>query len=308
MKVLVKDLLPNPFRTERYPFDEDKIRQLEANIRSTSFWDNILARQRNNRFEIAYGHHRLKALQNLNIQEVDIPVKELSDQQMLKIMAQENMEEWKLSPIVTAETVKSTYKYLLSKQMIDHRTGEMANIIAKFLSWPTRRVEEALANLRGMGEIEIVGFGKSRESPKIDYEAFEKLPTQKHASEFREAVRTTGASPKAQRIAAKIIAESADEIPASTVRLVIEKVQEQIGEVARKPKDEPKHLPDINKFVIKVMRDINKAYDNIAWISKNLGYLSRGNRNSFANAVRKLNKLLEYIIGNSKERTKENPE
>jgi len=62
MKVLVKDLLPNPFRTERYPFDENKIRQLAANIRSTSFWDNILARPRNNKYEIAYGHYRLKAL------------------------------------------------------------------------------------------------------------------------------------------------------------------------------------------------------------------------------------------------------
>jgi hypothetical protein len=87
---------------------------------------------------------------------------------------------------------------------------------------------------------------------------------------------------------------------------VIEIVQEEIGEVPRKPEKEPKHFPDINRFVVKVIRDIDKASDNILWISKNIGHLSKGKKISFTNVVRNLNILLENIIRNSEERNQGN--
>lgn len=40
--------------------------------------------------ELAYGHHRLIALQELGIEAVDIPVKELDDAIMLQVMVNEN--------------------------------------------------------------------------------------------------------------------------------------------------------------------------------------------------------------------------
>ena len=87
MKILVKDIFYNPYRSSKIPFNNEKIKQLETNIESTGFWDNIVARKNNGKYEIAYGHHRLEALKNLGIKEVDIPIKDLDDDTIKKIMS-----------------------------------------------------------------------------------------------------------------------------------------------------------------------------------------------------------------------------
>ena len=62
-------------------------------------------RKMSGKVEIAYGHHRMVALQELGIKEVDIPVKALDDATMIKIMANENMEDWETNTSVINETV-----------------------------------------------------------------------------------------------------------------------------------------------------------------------------------------------------------
>lgn len=116
MKILVKDLKPNPFRKiDKYPIDKEKVEELKNSINETEFWDNIIAREKNECFEIAYGHHRLEALKELEIKEVDIPVKDLDDAMMIKIMANENMDTWKTTTSVMLETVLTAKEYLESE-------------------------------------------------------------------------------------------------------------------------------------------------------------------------------------------------
>ncbi len=57
--------------------------------------------------EIAFGHHRLVALKEAKIEQVEIIVRDLSNEQMLLMMAKENMEEWGTSAWVELETVRS---------------------------------------------------------------------------------------------------------------------------------------------------------------------------------------------------------
>ena len=113
-KIKVSDLKPNPFRNlEKYHINEDKVESLMTSIQETSFWDNILARpSKDGGYEIAYGHHRLFAIQNLGIKEVEIPVRDLDDATMIKIMANENLDEWKAMPSVIAESVRVAKEYL----------------------------------------------------------------------------------------------------------------------------------------------------------------------------------------------------
>jgi hypothetical protein len=81
-------------------------------------WDSLSGQFGN--FEIAHGH-RLKALQN-HIKEVDIPAKNLDGETTLKIMAQENMDEWRTTPIVVMETVKVVFKFMEENQLLSDRT------------------------------------------------------------------------------------------------------------------------------------------------------------------------------------------
>jgi ParB-like chromosome segregation protein Spo0J len=59
-------------------------------------------------FEIAYGHNRLAALKELNIAEIDVPVRDLDDTTTIaKIMSHENLEEWGHSSSIEQETARS---------------------------------------------------------------------------------------------------------------------------------------------------------------------------------------------------------
>lgn len=110
----VKDIKPNPFRNiDRYPYDEDKIIALRESLRSTGFWDNVVARLTpEGKPEIAYGHHRLMALREEfgPSHKVQLIIRPLSDDAMLKIMARENQQEWATNALVEMETVAAVVK------------------------------------------------------------------------------------------------------------------------------------------------------------------------------------------------------
>jgi len=101
MKVRLGDLKPNPFRNyDDYPLNQTTVDLLVQSITKTCFWDNILVRQNKTElnpkgeFQLAYGHHRMTAAtQVLGVDHiVDIPVKDLSDDDMLRIQGEENLE------------------------------------------------------------------------------------------------------------------------------------------------------------------------------------------------------------------------
>src|SRR5262245_56106950 len=111
MKIKLKDLEPNPFRNiKEYPIKKDKVKSLVKSINDTTFWDNIVVREsptKKGKYEVAYGHHRLMALQHIygknSRHEVDIPKRDLSDEMMLKIMANENAAMWTMDTAVLLE-------------------------------------------------------------------------------------------------------------------------------------------------------------------------------------------------------------
>lgn len=114
MKVKLKNVNPNPYRDMgSYPILRTKVDQLKKSIASTSFWDNIVAREDGKGgIQIAYGHHRLTALRELydGEHELDFIVRDLDDGDMLKIMAHENLDEWATDSSIERETVRAVVK------------------------------------------------------------------------------------------------------------------------------------------------------------------------------------------------------
>ena len=159
--VTVSQLKPNPYRNiDDYPLSKVKIDKLRQNFKSTGFWGNIVVRPaKDGGFEIAYGHHRLKALhlEYGGKKRIEVIVKKLSNDDLLKMMAQENMEEYGTDAFVEAETVQQTIlaaangeitlpsmgrKIPDSKKRMfessDSNMGYTALQIAKFLGWTSR--------------------------------------------------------------------------------------------------------------------------------------------------------------------------
>jgi hypothetical protein len=123
-----KDILPNPNRDLKFnPLDPVKVSALEASINSTGFWDNVVVRRcptQPSKFEQAYGHQRVQAAKNAGLKQADFIVKELSDEDMIKIMALENDDAYRYSILSLLEKVKAVVIGLAEGRVKPFKIGE----------------------------------------------------------------------------------------------------------------------------------------------------------------------------------------
>lgn len=153
MRIKVAQILPNPFRDyEAFPPKREKVDQLKHSIGELGFWENVIVRLKDNDFtalglepgdtegfnkwvathqklpedvqvELGYGYHRLVAIKEINetptkyepIEEINIPLKALDDDMMLKIMVQENHTEWGAGISVMIESVSKVLEAITKK-------------------------------------------------------------------------------------------------------------------------------------------------------------------------------------------------
>jgi len=257
MKVQIKNLESNPYRDmENYPISEEKVQRLAESINQTGFWDNILARKQNGKIQIAYGHHRLVALRKVMkpTDEVDVPVKSLDDATMIKIMANENMDEWKTDPGVIDETVRVAKRFLdehpeeakkAEQQLLNHGLKEGYSkenqIIATFLGWLNFRVRDSVNTITGIDD----GI--------IEQEAVRNLPTERSRRDFVKAVKQLKPTPVQQKKAATKISEMAKgERGETAVRNVI------IDEMLPSKENKDQKLKDFSEVIAKVAKLISQ--------------------------------------------------
>jgi len=107
----IKNIGPNPFwNAQRYPIRPEKVDALRESIRTTGYWENIVARAVGGGAEIAHGHNRLEALRRElgDDHEIGLIIRDLSDEIMLQMMARENSENWDTSADFEIEIIRST--------------------------------------------------------------------------------------------------------------------------------------------------------------------------------------------------------
>jgi hypothetical protein len=217
MKVQIKNLKPNPYRDmENYPIKLDKIQHLSNSIKQTGFWDNVIARKSNGEIQIAYGHHRLEALKKVMkpTDEIEVPIKDLTDALMIQIMAKENDNDWQTCVAVTDETVRVAKRFLIEhpeevktknpKPAANIATGGYgyqhspeALIIAEFLEWGERKVYDSLSRINMILDKEL----------PLSKKVIESVPTEKAASRFVSAVKKSKLSINEQKNVLKKLKE-----------------------------------------------------------------------------------------------------
>jgi len=274
MLVKVSRLEKNPHRDlVNYPIAQSEIDKKKSSINKTGFWDTILGRphpEKEGYFQLAFGHTRIEAVKQLGIKEVDIPIKDISDENMLLIMADENKENDD-DPSRVNETVAETRKYLnnqfkkydydykkipenlkslLKKIDFNSLTGkEITNakialsniktkgvgtpIISAFLvDWSETMIQESLATLRDAEDQTDEKTGKVKKA-SIDIKAVETFPNTHRATAFRQAVKTYGVPKERQKALAKKIIENPDIDSATSVKKA---VQNEVTENKKKSK------------------------------------------------------------------------
>ncbi len=132
--VKLSQIVANPYRDlNLFPINQATVEGLMESIKDTDFWDNLVIRVKNNtlsdgtviknsaelialfdsgydfikeKFELCYGHHRVAALKTLDWAEINIPVKWVDDENMLKMMALENKDSGLNQIAVKLETYR----------------------------------------------------------------------------------------------------------------------------------------------------------------------------------------------------------
>ncbi len=103
----------NPFRmVEQYPFNERKIQALMHSITEVGLWEGVIARKTGRRYQLAFGHHRIEAVEQLGLKKALLIVRDLDDKQMLQFMGRENLEDYNADFLVMLNTWEAALKFL----------------------------------------------------------------------------------------------------------------------------------------------------------------------------------------------------
>ena len=142
------DLIDANLNQPRKNFSKDDLEELANSIRETGIIQPIVVRKKGERFEIVAGERRWRSAQIANIHEVPVVVKELTDEEVVKIAIIENVQRVDLNPVEEASSFNqliSDYKY--TQEKISNVLGKSRSYIAnslRLLSLP----EKVLSLLR----------------------------------------------------------------------------------------------------------------------------------------------------------------
>lgn len=167
-QVPAKDIDPNPFRLlGKYPYNDKKLTTLLRSIKEVGLWEGIIGRRNGNRIEIAFGHHRHKAAMNAKLTHLPIIVRDLTDEQMLKFMGRENLEDYNADFLVMLETWEAAIGFSFANE----KKSEPVDI-ARLLGWTST---------------DATGYDKMNQTARACKAAFDLIKAGQHSrDDFRD--------------------------------------------------------------------------------------------------------------------------
>ena len=124
----IEHLVPN-LNQPRKDFSTDELNSLASSIKETGIIQPILVRKKNDIYEIVAGERRWRAAQIAKIHEVPVLIKELTDEEVVKISIIENIQRVDLNPIEEA----NSYKKLI--QDFGYTQGKVSESLGKSRSY-----------------------------------------------------------------------------------------------------------------------------------------------------------------------------
>lgn len=169
MEISLDRIDPNPYQTRR-EFDEEGLDELAVSIRTHGFYGHLVARQVDDRYQLAYGERRLLAAKRAGVTELPLAIRELTDEQMMELAITENVQRKDLNPVEEAEAYKQLANMGYSYRQISARVGKSPGHISMLLKLLEH--EDVAESVRQ----ERVGIREAREIAKVeDVEVRQKL-------------------------------------------------------------------------------------------------------------------------------------
>ena len=129
----IENLFPN-LKQPRKDFSTDELNSLASSIEETGIIQPILVRKNNDVYEIVAGERRWRAAQIAKIHEVPVLIKELTDEEVVKISIIENIQRVDLNPIEEANSYKQLIQdFGYTQEKVSASLGKSRSYIANSL-------------------------------------------------------------------------------------------------------------------------------------------------------------------------------
>ena len=129
----IEQLVPNQ-NQPRKDFSEDELKSLASSIRETGIIQPILVRKNNSFYEIVAGERRWRAAQLAKIHEVPVLIKELTNEEVVKISIIENIQRVDLNPIEEANSYHQLIRdFGYTQEKVSSSLGKSRSYIANSL-------------------------------------------------------------------------------------------------------------------------------------------------------------------------------
>ncbi len=129
----IEHLVPNQ-NQPRKNFSEDELKSLASSIRETGIIQPILVRKNNSFYEIVAGERRWRAAQLAKIHEVPVLIKELTNEEVVKISIVENIQRVDLNPIEEANSYHQLIRdFGYTQEKVSSSLGKSRSYIANSL-------------------------------------------------------------------------------------------------------------------------------------------------------------------------------
>ena len=129
----IEHLVPN-LNQPRKDFSTDELNSLASSIEDTGIIQPILVRRKKDVYEIVAGERRWRAAQIAKIHEVPVLIKELTDEEVVKISIIENIQRVDLNPIEEANSYKRLIKdFGYTQEKVSASLGKSRSYIANSL-------------------------------------------------------------------------------------------------------------------------------------------------------------------------------
>jgi len=117
----VEAIHPNPYQPRKI-FDPEKIEELAVSLRSSGIIQPLVVRKGSDGYELIAGERRWRAAIKAGLREVPVIIKNVSDDQVLKLSLIENLQRENLNPVEEAEAY---YRLIEDFKLLQEAVGEV---------------------------------------------------------------------------------------------------------------------------------------------------------------------------------------
>ncbi len=154
----------------REDFGQDALKELATSIKEKGFIQPVLVREQQGGYELIAGERRFRAAQMLNLKEIPVIIKDVSDLDSLELSIIENVQREDLNPIDQAKAYKRLLdEFNLTQEAVSDTIGKdrttVANIL-RLLKLPQKIQEYVSRGTLSMGHAKAI-LGLETESRQM---------------------------------------------------------------------------------------------------------------------------------------------